>query len=156
MINTNKHVKINQSKNTLFDDSNWSCLGQIIYQYRIHSFHRSGIHWPKPIGLGSNVLVRTSVNQQNDCIRPSTFILKDHTDSHRHLMFQKVIHFESKVFQSTFNFYPEKGPSFDRLNRSILYIRAVYIRHDLCQMTVHFGSFGNIHFWLEKTMRFLS
>ena len=31
MINTNKHVKINQSKNTLFDDSNWSYLGQIFF-----------------------------------------------------------------------------------------------------------------------------
>ena len=96
MINTNKHVKINQSKNTLFDDSNWSYLGQTIYQYRIHSFCRPWIHGPKPVGLGSSVSVRTSVGQQIGCIRPSTFILKDHPVSSCHLMFQNAIHFKRR------------------------------------------------------------
>ena len=96
MINTNKHVKINQSKNTLFDDSNWSYLGQTIYQYRIHSFCRPGINGPKPVGLGSSVSVRTSVGQQIGCIRPSTFILKDHPVSSCHLMSQNAIHFKRR------------------------------------------------------------
>ena len=134
MINTNKHVKINQSKNTLFDDSNWSYLGQTIYQYRIHSFCRPGIHGPKPVGLGSSVSVRTSVGQQIGCIRPSTFILKDHPVSSCHLMSQNAIHFKRRfLVPSIFvrkecQVLPLESPESGRpprLSRSLLYIRTV-------------------------------
>ena len=114
-------------------------------------------------GFNNRDLVQLRKIKFFPAIRPSTFILKDHPVSHRHLMSQKVIHFESKIFQSAVNFYRKKpsfytsGPpsSFNRplqvLFDCCLLIRKQCFRRKLSETRLMPDKlFGNIHFWLEK------